>query len=133
MPEVPIIIPVLVTAVLLGISWRNNSSIGFKRVGIGATLSAAANGGYAYILTLLGNTAQTNPSSTERLTGSALQVYLITSVLTGLLVVLAIFGIALLMSRGKHRGNGEETEAFLEATPEEEKKPAETERGTKAK
>ena len=118
---------------MLGISWRNNSSIGFKRVGIGGALSAAANGGYAYLLTLLGNTAQTNQSSTERLTGSALQVYLITSVLTGLLVVLAIFGIALLMSRRKQRGNGEEIESFLEPSPEEEKKPAETERGIKAK
>jgi len=110
MPQLPVLIPIIVTGLLVGSVMRNPSRrISKKRLGGVSLLSGLLNGGQAYLVNLLtpqptSTFLRTTVSATVRQTSE--MVFIVSSVLAGILIPLAIVGIAMLYSRGR-RGEEE--------------------------
>jgi hypothetical protein len=112
MPQLPIIIPIIVTGLLVGSAMRNpDRRISKKRIGGASVLSGVLNAAEAYVVNLL--TPQ--PTSTFFRAGSTVSftvpaaarqsselVFYVSSVLAGILIPLVIVGIAMFYSRGRH-------------------------------
>ena len=134
MPQIPVLIPIIVTGLLVGSVMINEGRrVSKKRLGSVSIISGLLNGAQAYLTNLL---LPQTPTRTGTLTGggtfpgggaftgtatfttfagaaAARQVtelsYLASSVIVGILIPLAILGIAMFRSRSK--GKDEELEA----------------------
>jgi hypothetical protein len=103
MPQIPVIIPIIVAGLIVGSMIRSGArGISKKRLAAASVLSGLLNGGQAYLISFL--TPQptsaffrTTVSETVRQTSE--MVFTISSVLVGILIPLAIVGIAMLYSR----------------------------------
>ncbi len=109
MPQLPIILPIIVTGVLVGSLLKSSKpKVPLRKVTLWALLSGGLNAVFAYSEYLL--TPQ--PTFTFRATTFAPQVsdiaFTIGSFLTGFLIVIAIFGAAAVYLR--LRGTSSETE-----------------------
>jgi len=118
MPQLPIIIPIIVTGLLVGSAMRNGGrGISKKRLGGASLLSGVLNGVGAYVVNLLmpqptttffraGATANfTVPAAVRQ---NSEMVFYVSSIVAGILIPLIIVGIAMIYSRG--RQGGEEVE-----------------------
>jgi len=120
MPQLPVIIPMIVTGLLVGSMIRNaGRGISKKKIGGASVLSGLLNGVEAYVANLL----IPQPTSTFIRAGSTVSftvpaaarqsselVFYISSVLAGILIPLVIVGIAMLYSRGRQGGEQVEEE-----------------------
>ena len=118
MPQLPIIIPIIVTGLLVGSAMRNpDRGISKKKIGGASVLSGVLNGVEAYVVNLL----MPQATSTFFRAGSTVSftvpagarqfselVFYVSSVLAGILIPLVIVGIAMLYSRGRQGGEEEE-------------------------
>ena len=109
MPQLPIILPVIITGVLVGSLLKSNKPrVPLKKVTAWALVAGVLNGVFAYGEYLL--TPQ--PTFTFRATSFVTQIsdvaFTIGSFLTGFLIVIAVFGAAAIYLR--LRGAGSETE-----------------------
>jgi hypothetical protein len=118
MPQLPVIIPIIITGLLVGSMIRNaGRGISKKKLGGASALSGVLNGVEAYVVNLL----MPQPTSTFIRAGSTVSftvpaaarqtselVFYASSILAGILIPLVIVGIAMLYSRG--RQSGEEVE-----------------------
>jgi Trk-type K+ transport system membrane component len=116
MPQLPLIIPIIVTGLLVGSALKNRDQrISRKRLGAVSVLSGVLNGAQAYLVTFI--SPQTTFTRPTTFTGQATffqtsatvaasfrqtseLVFAISSVLLGILIPLVIVGIALVLSRG---------------------------------
>ena len=108
MPQLPVFIPIIVTGLLVGSAMRNGGrGISKKKLGYASVLSGLLNGGQAYMINLLSPQPTffraTVTAASVRQTSEL--VFTISSILVGVLIPLAIMGIAMLYSR---RRKGEE-------------------------
>ena len=109
MPQLPVLIPIIVTGLLVGSVMRSaGARISKKRLAVASVISGLLNGGQAYLVNLLAP----QPTSTFfRTTVSAAvqqaseMVFIISSILVGILIPLAIVGIAMIYA---HFRKGEE-------------------------
>jgi hypothetical protein len=121
MPQLPVIIPIIVTGLLVGSMIRNaGRGISKKKLGGASVLSGVLNGVEAYAVNLLmpqptstffraGLTAgSTIPVTAAAVRQTSELVFYVSSILAGILLPLVIVGIAILYSRG--RQGGEEVE-----------------------
>jgi hypothetical protein len=130
MPQIPILIPVIVTGLLVGSVMANEGRrISKKKLGTASVLSGILNGAQAYLVNYLapqttfrittgtgttpgsGNTAF--PTTLTSTAATALrqfseQTYFVSCVVVGILIPLVILGIAMFRSRSK--GGEEEIE-----------------------
>jgi len=110
MPQLPVIIPIIVTGLLVGSALRNPSrGISKKKIGGASVLSGLLNGAEAYVANLITpqpTTTFTRAGSTVSFTlpAAARQtselVFYASSILAGILIPLFIVAIAMLYSRG---------------------------------
>jgi hypothetical protein len=120
MPQIPVLIPIIVTGVLVGSVMINaGRRISMKRLGIASLLSGLLNGAQAYLVNYLmpQTTVRTGTATfpgggtftgAGTFTGGAAAVrqtseltYTISSVIVGILIPLVILGIAMFRSRSK--------------------------------
>ena len=136
MPQIPVLIPIIVTGLLVGsIMIHEGHKISKKRLGTVSVVSGLLNGAQAYLVNYL------MPASTSRAGGGAFTgggtfssaaitaaaaarqttelTYYISSVLVGILIPLVILGIGLFRARSK--GSDEEVE--LEEAESEDEEP----------
>jgi len=119
MPQLPVIIPIIVTGLLVGSALRSaNRGISKRKLGGASVLSGVLNGVEAYAVNLLmpqptttffraGATATfTVPTALRQ---NSELVFYVSSIVVGILIPLVIVGIALLYSR-RGQGGGEEEE-----------------------
>jgi hypothetical protein len=116
MPQLPVLIPIIVTGLLVGsVMTHEGRGISKKRFAVASVLSGLLNGGQAYLVNLLtpqptsfirtGVTIGTaGPGFAVARQGSEL-VFIISSFLVGILIPLAVVGIAKLYA---HFRKGEE-------------------------
>jgi len=119
MPQLPIIIPIIVTGLLVGSVLRNpGRGISKRKLGGASVLSGVLNGVGAYVVNLLMPQPTTfvfRGGATANFTGFAAVrqnselVFYISSIVVGILIPLVIVGIAMLRTRGG-QGGGEEAE-----------------------
>jgi hypothetical protein len=125
MPEIPIIIPIVITGLLVGSLLKSRSQkISRKKLGLASLLSGALNCGWAYVLILI------TPTRTRQFSGGGggfqgarfaqagvfgQTPFVITSFIVGLIFVPAIIGIALFYVRFKSR-----TEKVVDGDEEKE-------------
>jgi hypothetical protein len=119
MPQLPIIIPIIVTGLLVGSAMRSTGrGISKRKLGGASVLSGVLNGVQAYLVNLLmpqptttffrtGTTANFTVSAAVRQNSEL--VFYVSSIVVGILIPLVIVGIAMLRSRGM-QGGGEEVE-----------------------
>jgi hypothetical protein len=110
MPQLPVIIPIIVTGLLVGSAMRNpGRGVSKKKIGGTSVLSGLLNGVEAYAANLLtpqptttffraGSTVSFTVSEAARQTSEL--VFYVSSILVGILIPLVIVGIAMLYSRG---------------------------------
>lgn len=113
MPQLPVLIPIIVTGLLVGSVMRSGGrGISKRRLAGASVLSGLLNGGQAYVVNLL------TPQPTSTFFGAAVPaavrqtselVFTISSILAGIFIPLAIVGIAMLYARS--RGGAEEEES----------------------
>jgi cation transporter-like permease len=112
MPQLPVIIPMVVTGLLVGSVMRSESHrISKRRLGGASVLSGLLNGAQAYLVNLLtpqptSTFFQGTVSATVRQASEL--TFTISSILVGILIPVAIVGIGMLYSRA--RKGGEEVE-----------------------
>jgi hypothetical protein len=119
MPQLPIIIPIIVTGLLAGSAMRNTGrGISKRKLGGASVLSGVLNGVEAYVVNLLmpqPTTTIFRAGATANLTAFAAVrqnselVFYASSIVVGILIPLVIVGIAMFYSRGR-QGGGEEVE-----------------------
>jgi len=130
MPQVSIIIPVIIAGLAVGSAIRSKSPrISKKRLASASLVAGILNGAYAYLQDLFfpsqtfprgTNTAFTAfTRATSSLPSTSSEVFVINSLLSGFLIVLAVLGIAMLYARVR---KGEELEEMPELPIEEESK-----------
>ena len=130
MPQVSIIIPVIIAGLAVGSAIRSKSPrISKKRLTSASLVAGILNGAYAYLQDLFfpsqtfprgTNTAFTAfTRATSSLPSASSEVFVINSLLSGFLIVLAVLGIAMLYARAR---KGEELEEMQELPIEEESK-----------
>jgi hypothetical protein len=111
--SIPVPLPIIITGLLVGSAMKNRDrKISKKKLGFASVLAGVLNSGESYLLTLL-TPQQTFPTRIAGVAAAAPQqsfdlVTILSSILVGALIPLAILGIGLLYSRGG-RG-GEEVE-----------------------
>jgi hypothetical protein len=116
MPQLPIIIPIIVTGLIVG-SVMKSSGFSKKRLGVASVLSGVLNGAQAYLVNLLmpQPTATffraTTVSATVR--QSSELTFIVSSVLVGILIPLFIVGIGMLYARSRKGEEGVEFEDSL--------------------
>jgi FtsH-binding integral membrane protein len=123
MPQLPLIIPIIVTGLLVGSALKNRDQrISKKKLGAVSVLSGVLNGAQAYLVTFISPqttftrttfTGQTTFLQTSATAAAALRqtselVFAISSTLVGILIPLVIVGIALFLSRGSGEEEGVE-------------------------
>jgi hypothetical protein len=124
MPQLPLLIPMIVTGLLVGsIMIHEGRGISKKRLAGASVLSGLLNGVQAYTVNLLtpqptssffrAGTSVTVPATFRQ--GSEL-TFTVSSILAGILIPLTIVGIAMLYSR--FRRGGEEVEVEEESISE---------------
>jgi len=97
MAQIPIILPIVVTGVLVGSLLKSKSrTIPRKKLAIASALSGLLNAGYAYLSYLL------TPEPTFR--GITVRpvselAYVVSSFVVGILIVLAVVGVGLVYAR----------------------------------
>jgi protein-S-isoprenylcysteine O-methyltransferase Ste14 len=119
MPQLPMLIPLVVTGLLVGSMLKSESHrISKKKLAGAAVLSGLLNGGQAYlvyIMTPLPTSTFFQTTAAATLRGTSEVDFTISSILAGILIVLVIVGIAMLYARS--RGGAEEEES-VEPTDE---------------
>jgi cytochrome bd-type quinol oxidase subunit 2 len=121
MPQVPIIVPVVITGIVLGSMIRSQKSrISKKKLALSAVLSGLLNAAYAYAEYLLTPQQVTFRGITVQRTAGSEYGFMIASFLAGFLVVIAVIGIGLLYARFRKTEMTEEEMESLESNSEEE-------------
>jgi hypothetical protein len=118
MPQLPLIIPIIVTGLLVGSAMKNRDQrISKKRLGAISVLSGVLNGAQAYLVTFLSPQTtfsrqatffQTTATAAASLRQTSELVFAISSILIGILIPLVIVGIGLFFSRGSGEEEGVE-------------------------
>lgn len=112
MPQLPVLIPIIVTGLLVGSVMINaGRRISMKRLGIASLLSGLLNGAQAYLVNYLTPSTFRTGTATFPSAGTFAGLaavrqtseltYTVSSILAGILIPLAILGIAMLRSRSK--------------------------------
>jgi Mg/Co/Ni transporter MgtE len=104
MPQLPLIIPIIVTGLLVGSALKNrDQKISKKKLGAVSVLSGVLNGAQAYLVTFISPQTtflQTSATAAAALRQTSELVFAISSTLVGILIPLIIVGIGLFLSRG---------------------------------
>jgi len=128
MPQLPLIVPIIVTGVLVGSLMKSKTQrISKKRLVSSSLISGVLNGAYAYAVYLL-----TPQTTFTRFTGSAAAttaaaafrpasdiVFVISSFVAGVLFVLTVIGIAMVYARFFRGGGEENLEEVIETSEPE--------------
>lgn len=121
MPQVPIIIPVVITGIVLGAIIKNQKpGISKKKLAGAAVVSGLLNSVYAYVEYLLTPQQVTFRGFTVQRTAGSEYSFVIASFLAGFLIVLAVIGIGLLYVRFRRTEATEEEAESQELNSEEE-------------
>ena len=100
MPQVPIIVPVVITGIVLGAIIKSQKPrISKKKLAGAAVVSGLLNSAYAYVEYLLTPQQVTFRGFTVQRTAGSEYGFVIASFLAGFLIVLAVIGIGLLYAR----------------------------------
>jgi FtsH-binding integral membrane protein len=123
MPQLPLIIPIIVTGLLVGSALKNRDQrISKKKLAAVSVLSGALNGAQAYLVTFISPQStftrttftgqatffQTSATAAAALRQTSELVFAISSILVGILIPLVIVGIGLFLSRGSGEEEGVE-------------------------
>jgi hypothetical protein len=127
MPQLPLIVPIIVTGVLVGSLMKSKTQhLSKKRLVSSSLISGVLNGAYAYAVYLL-----TPQTTFTRFTGSAAAtaaaafrpasdiVFIISSFVAGVLFVLTVIGIAMVYARFFRGGGEENLEEVIETSEPE--------------
>jgi formate hydrogenlyase subunit 3/multisubunit Na+/H+ antiporter MnhD subunit len=121
MPQVPIILPVIITGIVLGSIIKNQKSrIAKKKLALAAVVSGLLNSAYAYADYLLTPQQATFRGFTVPRTAGSEYGFVIASFLAGFLIVVGVIGVGLLYARLRKTETTEEEAESLELTSEEE-------------
>jgi hypothetical protein len=118
--SIPVPLPIIITGLLVGSVMKNKDRrMSKKRLGSASVLAGLLNSGESYLLTLL-TPQQAFPTGPAGLAAATPRqsfdlVTIISSILVGALIPLAILGIGLLYSRGR---KGREDAEFQDSTSE---------------
>jgi hypothetical protein len=116
MPQIPMLIPLVVTGIVVGSMLKSETHrISKKKLAAAAVLSGVLNGGQAYLVYLITPTPTIPATASTFIQSSTLTAFrgtseidfAIASIFAGILIVLVIVGIAMLYAR---RGGGAEEE-----------------------
>jgi H+/Cl- antiporter ClcA len=126
MPQVPVIIPVIVTGLVVGWAMKSKTRrISKKRLMSASLLAGALNVAYVYLLQLLmpevfslGFSSRPSQAASQlQVPATSELVFMVSCFLTGFLIVLVVLGIAMVYARTR---KGEELAEVPELTSEEE-------------
>ena len=121
MPQVPIIVPVVVTGIVLGAIIKNRTPhISKRRFAGAAVVSGLLNSVYAYAEYLLTPQQVTFRGFTIQRPAGSEYGFVIASFLAGFLIVIAVIGIGLLYARFRKTETTEEEVESPELNSEEE-------------
>ncbi len=114
MPQIPIIIPILLTGVLVGSIIKSKTrSVSKKKLASASVMSGLLNAGYAYLSYILTPLQTFRGFAAPRASELG---YVASSFIVGVLVVLAVVGIGLLYARFRGAKRQENEESELEET-----------------
>jgi hypothetical protein len=121
MPQVPIILPVIITGIVLGsIIKKQKPHISKKKLALAAVVSGLLNAAFAYAEYLLTPQQVTFRGITIQRAAGSEYGFVAASFLAGFLIVIAVIGIGLLYARLRRTEMTEEEIESLESTSEEE-------------
>jgi hypothetical protein len=123
MPQVPIIVPIIITGLVLGgIIKAQKAQISKKRLAGVSLASGLLNSAYAHVEYLLTPQQVTFRGFTIQRTAGSEYGFVIASFLAGFLIVVAVIGIGLIYARLRGAGVAEAEVESLELTSEEASK-----------
>ena len=121
MPQVPIIVPVVITGIVLGAIIKSQKPrISKRKLALAAVVSGLFNSAYAYAEYLLTPQQVAFRGFTIQRTAGSEYGFVVASFLAGFLIVIAVIGIGLLYSRLRKTEMTEEEMESLESNSEEE-------------
>jgi hypothetical protein len=121
MPQVPIIVPVVITGIVLGAIIKNQKpGISKRKLTGAAVVSGLLNSVYAYVEYLLTPQQVTFRGFTIARPAGSEYAFVIASFLAGFLIVIAVIGIGLLYARFRKSEITEEEVESPELNSEEE-------------
>jgi len=121
MPQVPIIVPVVITGIVLGAIIKSQKPrISKKKLASAAVVSGLLNSVYAYVEYLLTPQQVTFRGFTVQRAAGSEYGFVIASFLAGFLIVIAVIGIGLLYARFRRTEITEEATESIELNSDEE-------------
>lgn len=121
MPQVPIIVPVVITGIVLGAIIKSQKPrISKKKLAGAAVVSGLLNSVYAYVEYLLTPQQVAFRGFTIQRAAGSEYGFVIASFLAGFLIVIAVIGIGLLFARFRRAEITEEAAESIELNSEEE-------------
>ncbi len=98
MPQIPIIVPVIVLAMIVGSILRSKNIPSKKKIAASSLLSGLLNAAYAFILNMV-NPPQNLPQGSIQILSTSEVAFVSASFLTGVMMVLAVLAIAAIYLR----------------------------------